>query len=126
MPKTGDSKKAIDEYVSAIMMGGKNTLSIYNVCEDSLLATPLIFDLAILAELMTRITYSSSATGGKFESMYSILSLLSIMLKAPVVKPGADVVNGFGRQRTALINFMRACIGLAPESDMELDRKLTW
>lgn len=30
-------------------------MNIVNECEDSLLATPLIFDLTILAELMTRI-----------------------------------------------------------------------
>lgn len=94
--------------------------------QDSLLATPLILDLAILAELMTRITYRTSETDGKFESMYSVLSLLSGMLKAPVVKPGTEVVNGFSRQRAALENFMRACIGLQPSHDMELEKKLTW
>jgi len=126
MPQVGDSKRAIDEYMSEIMMGGRNILSIYNLCEDSLLATPLIIDLAILAELMTRITYKSADTNDKHESMYSVLSLLSIMLKAPVVKPGTNVVNGFGRQRAALENFMRACLGLGPTHDMELEKKLTW
>ena len=85
---------------------------------------PLIIDLTILAELMTRISYKEG--NGEFSKMYSVLSLLSIMLKAPVVKPGTEVVNGFGRQRAALENFMRACLGLGPSHDMELDRKLTW
>jgi len=31
-------------------------MNIFNQCEDSLLATPLILDLAILAELLTRVT----------------------------------------------------------------------
>lgn len=127
MPAVGDSKRAIDEYYSEIMMGGHNILSLYNLCEDSLLATPLIIDLAILAELMTRITYrTSESANGEYESMYSVLSLLSIMLKAPLVKPGTEVVNGFSRQRSALENFMRACIGLQPSHDMELEKKLTW
>lgn len=52
---TGDSKRAMDEYTSEIMMGGHNTLVIHNTCEDSLLATPLILDLVILAELCSRI-----------------------------------------------------------------------
>jgi len=125
MPAVGDSKRAIDEYYSAIMMGGKNIMSIYNLCEDSLLATPLIFDLAILAELMTRIEYKAPGAE-KFESMYSVLSLLSIMLKAPVVKPGTDVFNGFAKQRSALISFLLACNGLPMENSLELDRKLTW
>ena len=55
VPYSGDSKRAMDEYTSQIMMGGHNTLVIHNTCEDSLLAAPLILDLAILAELCTRI-----------------------------------------------------------------------
>ena len=47
----------MDEYTSEIFMGGKNTLVMHNTCEDSLLATPLILDLCIMAELCERITY---------------------------------------------------------------------
>jgi hypothetical protein len=57
-------------------------ISIYNTCQDSLLATPLILDLAILAELMTRVTYrDQSAKSPEFEKLYSVLGLLSYMLK---------------------------------------------
>merc|ERR1719243_477805 len=59
VPYVGDSKRAMDEYTSEIFMGGKNTISMHNTCEDSLLATPLIYDLVILAELSTRITFKS-------------------------------------------------------------------
>lgn len=45
----------MDEYTSEIMMGGHNTIVVHNTCEDSLLAAPLILDLAILAELCSRI-----------------------------------------------------------------------
>jgi myo-inositol-1-phosphate synthase len=55
MPAVGDSKRAINEYYSEIMGGGRSTINIFNECEDSLLATPLILDLTILAELLTRI-----------------------------------------------------------------------
>lgn len=55
VPTVGDSKVAIDSYVSELFCGGRNTMNIFNECEDSLLATPLILDLTILAELMTRI-----------------------------------------------------------------------
>jgi len=57
VPYVGDSKRAMDEYVSQIMMGGTNTIAIHNTCEDSLLAAPLILDLAILAELCQRISF---------------------------------------------------------------------
>lgn len=55
VPYVGDSKRAMDEYTSEIMMGGHNTLVIHNTCEDSLLASPLILDLVIIAELCSRI-----------------------------------------------------------------------
>lgn len=55
VPYVGDSKRALDEYTSEIFMGGKNTIAMHNTCEDSLLASPLIFDLVIMAELCERI-----------------------------------------------------------------------
>ena len=42
VPSVGDSKRALDEYESEIFMGGRNTISMHNTCEDSLLASPLI------------------------------------------------------------------------------------
>ena len=56
VPTVGDSKRALDEFTSEIFMGGKNTIVMHNTCEDSLLATPLIYDLVILGELCERIT----------------------------------------------------------------------
>ncbi|KAM0790873.1 Myo-inositol-1-phosphate synthase [Microbotryomycetes sp. NB124-2] len=117
MPAVGDNKRALDEYYSEILMNGRNTLNIFNECQDSLLATPLIIDLCLLAELITRVTYRSSSDA-EFEQMYSVLGLLSFMLKAPLVKPGVDVINSLSRQRAALEAFLRACIGLQPSSDL--------
>lgn len=56
MPYVGDSKRAMDEYICSIFMGGQQTIAIHNTCEDSLLAAPIIIDLAILTELFSRIT----------------------------------------------------------------------
>lgn len=55
VPYVGDSKRALDEYTSEIFLGGRNTISMHNTCEDSLLASPLIYDLVIMAELCDRI-----------------------------------------------------------------------
>merc|ERR1712194_477828 len=55
VPYVADSKRAMDEYTSEIFMGGKNTIVMHNTCEDSLLAAPLILDLVLLAEMITRI-----------------------------------------------------------------------
>ncbi|KAJ3118950.1 Myo-inositol-1-phosphate synthase [Phlyctochytrium bullatum] len=122
-PSVGDSKRALDEYVSEIFMGGRNTLSIYNVCEDSLLASPLILDLAILTELMTRIRYRTSEMS-EFAHFHPVLSILSYMLKAPMVPPGTPVVNALAKQRAAMENIFRACVGLPPVSDMMLEAKV--
>jgi myo-inositol-1-phosphate synthase len=161
VPYVADSKRAMDEYTSEIFMGGKNTIALHNTCEDSLLATPLIYDLVILAELCGRIKVkresclslsptSSAATiaaatttttthhgtlttnghnghhktkDGEWESFHPVLSLLSYMLKAPVVPNGAPVVNALFTQREAIINVLRACLGLAPNNHMTLEHR---
>ncbi len=115
MPAVGDSKRALDEYENEIFMGGRNTISIHNVCEDSLLASPLILDLAILTELVTRIQVRKE-NSDQFENFHPVLSLLSYMLKAPlsVGKP----VNSLFRQKNAIENFVRACLGLPLGNDL--------
>jgi myo-inositol-1-phosphate synthase len=46
------------------------------------------------------------------------------MLKAPMVPQGAPVVNSLFAQRQAIVNVMRACLGLAPENYMTLEHRL--
>ncbi|KAI0657774.1 Myo-inositol-1-phosphate synthase [Cubamyces menziesii] len=126
VPAVGDSKRAIDEYYSEIFCGGRSTINIFNECEDSLLATPLILDLTILAELLTRVKYRDASPNSKaeFAPLYPVLSLLSYMLKAPLVKPGTDVVNSLNRQRNALEAFLKACVGLEGSSDLLLETRI--
>lgn len=82
MPAVGDNKRALDEYYAEIFMGGHQTISLFNVCEDSLLASPLIIDLVIIAEMMTRVQWRASTEGPDFKGFHSVLSILSYMLKA--------------------------------------------
>lgn len=63
MPFVGDSKRALDEYSSLIFMNGISTISSYNVCEDSLLAVPLMVDMVLLGELMMRVRVGGSPLG---------------------------------------------------------------
>jgi len=84
VPFVKDSKRAMDEYTSQIFMGGYNTIVIHNTCEDSLLAAPLILDLCIITELCERITIQPEGSTS-FAKFHSVLSLLSYMLKAPLV-----------------------------------------
>ncbi len=136
----GDSKRALDEYTSEIFLGGHNTISMHNTCEDSLLASPLIIDLVVLAELSDRIRFRKiTSTGGDaaaaaaadaadseapWERFHPVLSLLSFLLKAPLVPDGAPVVNALFPQRQAIINILRACVGLAPQNHMLLEQRM--
>ncbi|XP_008309867.1 inositol-3-phosphate synthase 1-A isoform X1 [Cynoglossus semilaevis] len=123
VPYVGDSKRAMDEYISEIMMGGTNTIALHNTCEDSLLASPIILDLVILTELCQRIMIRPQGEED-FQSFHSVLALLSFLCKAPLVPPGTPVVNAFFRQRASIENIMRACIGLPPQNHMLLEHKL--
>jgi myo-inositol-1-phosphate synthase len=80
MPAVGDNKRALDEYYAKIFMGGHQTISIFNVCEDSLLASPLIIDLVLVAEMMSRIQWKTES-GAEYKGFHSVLSILSYMLK---------------------------------------------
>ncbi|CAI5732551.1 unnamed protein product [Hyaloperonospora brassicae] len=124
VPYVGDSKRALDEYTSKIFMNGTNTISMHNTCEDSLLASPLILDLVLICELAERITLKKDDASSDFEHLHSVLSLLSYMLKAPLVPRGTPVVNALFAQRECMINLFRACVGLAPENHMMLENKL--
>lgn len=122
VPYVGDSKRAMDEYTSEIMMGGTNTLVIHNTCEDSLLASPLILDLVIIAELCERIQFRTE-NDISFQSFNSVLTILSYLCKAPLVPAGTPVVNALFKQRCCIENIFRACLGLAPLNHMMLEYK---
>ncbi|CAD6225931.1 GSCOCG00005799001-RA-CDS [Cotesia congregata] len=128
VPYVGDSKRAMDEYTSELMLGGHNTIAVHNTCEDSLLATPIILDLIILAELCARISikrvsdYTDASNDG-FINFRSVLSLLSYLCKAPLVPAGAPLVNALFRQRAAIENVLRACLSLPPNNNMMLEHR---
>lgn len=98
VPFVGDSKRAMDEYSSQIFMGGVNTISSYNICEDSLLAVPLMIDMVVLGELFTRMKING-------ENLGPVLSYLSFFFKAPITNHDEYVINSFSRQREMLVNF---------------------
>jgi myo-inositol-1-phosphate synthase len=120
VPFVGDSKRALDEYTSEIFMGGHNTIAMHNTCEDSLLASPIIYDLAILTDLMQRITYKTDGMAD-FEHFHPVLSILSYLLKAPLVPADTPVINALFKQRACIDNILRACVGLPPDNNMRLE-----
>lgn len=76
-------------------------------CKDSLLASPIILDLVILTELCQRVAVRPQGEE-EYQSFHSILALLSYLCKAPLVPPGAPLVNAFFRQRASIENIMRS------------------
>lgn len=89
-------------------MNGVNTITSYNVCEDSLLATPLMIDMIILGELFTRMEINGKPMG-------PVLSYLSFFFKAPVTNHDEYVINSFSRQRETLVNLLKVAGGLQPD-----------
>lgn len=76
----------MDEYTSEILLGGHNTIVIHNTCEDSLLASPIILDLVILAELCSRIQFRTAGEpDSDYCSFHSVLSILSYLCKVSVL-----------------------------------------
>lgn len=125
VPYVGDSKRALDEYTSEIMMGGLNTLVVHNTCEDSLLAAPLMLDLVILAELFSRIQVKrQNSPNNLYSNLHPVLSVLSYLCKAPLVPEGTPVINALFRQRAAIENILRACVGLPPDTNMTLEHRV--
>lgn len=123
VPYVADSKRAMDEYTSEIFMNGTNTIVIHNTCEDSLLATPIILDLVLLTEVCQRIKFKVG-TEPNFQSFHTVLSLLSYLLKAPLVPEKTPIVNALFKQRACIENVLRACIGLPPQNHMMLEYKV--
>ena len=61
----------------------------------------------------------------EYQGFHSVLSLLSYLCKAPLVPPGAPVVNALFNQRSCIVNVLRACIGLPPHNHMGLEHKMS-
>jgi myo-inositol-1-phosphate synthase len=85
MPAVGDDKRALDEYYAEIFLDGHQTISLFNVCEDSLLAAPLIIDLVLVTEIITRVQWK--ADKAEYAGFHSVLSILSYMLKVCDASP---------------------------------------
>ncbi|XP_050297850.1 inositol-3-phosphate synthase 1-A [Anthonomus grandis grandis] len=125
VPYVGDSKRAMDEYVSEIMMGGTNTIVIHNTCEDSLLAAPLILDLIVLAELFSRIEVKRQHwSDEEYTQLHPVMSVLSYLCKAPLVPHGTPIVNALFRQRSCIENILKVCAGLPPDTHMTIEHKV--
>lgn len=85
----------MDEYCSSIFLNGLHTLVLYNVCEDSLLAAPIIMDLILLTELFSRIQYKIDE--GEWKNFNNVLSVLGYLCKAPLNDEKTPMINNLWR-----------------------------
>jgi myo-inositol-1-phosphate synthase len=84
-----------------------------------------MIDLVVLTELFTRIKYrDATVPDSKFSSFHPVLSVLSYLLKAPLVPEGTPVVNALMKQQRCITNILCAAAGLPPDTDMLLEYKL--
>ena len=122
IPAVGDSKRAMDEYYSELFLGGRHTLAIHNTCEDSLLAVPLMLDLIVFSEFFSRIYIQNDEENP--QRFNTVLSLLSIFFKAPVVNEDEPIINAFFKQRYGLENFFRILLELPTLDHVNIRTKI--
>ena len=82
-----------------------------------------MIDLVILTELMMRVQYQREDSE-EWQPFRSVLSILSYMLKAPMVPRGTPVINALMKQHRAITNLLGALIGLPADGDMMLEHRL--
>mmetsp|Transcript_5410 Transcript_5410/g.14125 ORF Transcript_5410/g.14125 Transcript_5410/m.14125 type:complete len:331 (+) Transcript_5410:2-994(+) len=130
VPYLGDSKRDVSEYTSEAFMGSPYTNIMHNSCLDSILCAPLILDLALFLELFSRVQIRKEEEGRPrgvdegFSSLHPVMSVLGIFMKIPLVPKGEPIINALNRQRAALDNLLKACVGLQPDSNLRLETKL--
>lgn len=128
VPFLGDSKRDVSEYTSEGFMNCHYTSIMHNECMDSALCSPLILDLAIFAELFSRVEYTVERRDGSvaedsYSGMETALSVLGFYMKIPRTPPGEPIVNALARQKACIENLLRALVGLPPESNLLLETK---
>lgn len=94
-PPHGDNKESWDNIDIFGWLNYKMQIKINFLCRDSILAAPLVLDLALFADLAQR------------AGMYGIQDWLSFYLKAPQTKEGAPAENDIFKQLNTLKEVLR-------------------
>lgn len=94
-PPRGDNKESWDNIDIFGWLGYKMQIKINFLCRDSILAAPIVLDLALLLDLAKR------------SDMYGIQEWLSFFFKSPQSAPGLPPVHDLFRQLMKLENTLR-------------------
>lgn len=94
-PPRGDNKEGWDNIDIVGWLGEKMQIKVDFLCKDSILAAPIVLDLALFIDLAQR------------SGMRGIQEWLGFYLKAPLTKPGINPVNDLSLQLLKLENTLR-------------------
>jgi myo-inositol-1-phosphate synthase len=101
-PPRGDAKEGWDNIDLFGWLGYPMQLKIDFLCRDSILAAPLVLDLALFMDLAQRAGLSGTQ------------DWLSFFFKSPMTQPGAAPVHDLFAQQLVLENTLRGFAGEAP------------
>ncbi|WP_375438220.1 inositol-3-phosphate synthase [uncultured Hymenobacter sp.] len=105
-PPAGDNKESWDNIDIFGWLGYQMQIKINFLCRDSILAAPLVLDLALFIDLAKR------------ANMSGIQDWLSFYLKAPQTLPHHRPEHDIFKQLTTLHNTLRRLMGEEPVTDM--------
>lgn len=94
-PPRGDDKEGWDNIDIIGWLGERMQIKVDFLCKDSILAAPIVLDLALFIDLSQR------------AGMRGIQEWLGFYLKAPLTKPGIKAVNDLSLQLLKLENTLR-------------------
>ena len=101
-PPRGDQKEGWDNIDLFGWLGYTMQIKIDFLCRDSILAAPLVLDLALFMDLAQR------------SGMHGIQDWLSFYFKSPLPQPGEAAVHNLFLQMRMLKNHLRRLMGDAP------------
>ncbi len=98
-PPRGDNKEGWDNIDIFGWLGYPMQIKIDFLCRDSILAAPVVLDLALLMDLSARVGF------------YGVQEWLSFYFKSPQVRPGLYPENDLFVQKAKLYNTLRHIMG---------------
>jgi myo-inositol-1-phosphate synthase len=108
-PPRGDAKEGWDNIDIFGWMGYPMQLKVNFLCRDSILAAPLVLDIALFMDLARRLEWKG------------IQEWLSFYFKSPMAQPGLQPEHDLFIQATKLKNTLRVIAGEEPLTHLGLD-----
>ncbi len=108
-PPRGDAKEGWDNIDITGWLGYPMQIKVNFLCRDSILAAPLVLDIALFLDLAKRLEWKG------------IQEWLSFYFKSPMAHPGLPVEHDLFIQATKLKNTLRVVAGEEPITHLGLD-----